>query len=199
MLRRSLLPLGDLVTRAKVLLERSFPPTCDQAAVPSWEEEAHIFFLFQVVTAKPWILHITVCWWSSTVHHRAGQSERQQRVDVPGKSGGCPELASWSNTVTNPWETVSLLSKVLTEKVSLQWKALHFSICMPVGARTQWLNFNNLSRVYGIGTPLLLHANVHCRLSCITFQTLLCSLFLLSFRLAVTSRMERFCSWQSPQ
>lgn len=141
----------------------------------SWEEEAYIFFLFQVVTAKPWILHITVCRWSSTVHHRAGQSERQQRVGAPGKSGGCPELASWSNTVTNPWETVSLLSKVLTRRCRSSEKPCTSPFaCLLVQGPSGSISIT-LTGLYGIGTPLLLHASVHCRFSYITFRTLLCS------------------------
>lgn len=56
------------------------------------------FFLWQVVIAKPWVLHAALCGWSSAVHHRAGQCERQQFVITLGQSPECFGLQSWNNT-----------------------------------------------------------------------------------------------------
>lgn len=84
---------------------------------------------------------------------------------------------SWNNIVTNPWGAASLLSKKpLTWMVSFNWGALHFSLCMPIGARTQWLDA--LSRVVPYRNPC-----VHCRSSCILFPALSSGLnFYVSFQ-----------------
>lgn len=60
--------------------------------------------------------------------------------------------------------------------VSFSWGALYFYLCMPIGARTQWLSA--LSRVVWYRNPY-----VHCRSSCILFPALSSGLkFYVSFQ-----------------